>query len=100
MRGIQIKCEWAQKESPVSMNKLLIDELGKICSVLNIPSLKMISGAGHDSMNMAKHWPTGLIFIPSVNGISHHPDEYTKDEDIKNGITVLKELVLSIDNTS
>jgi len=54
----------------------------------------MPSGAGHDAMNMMKLCPTGLIFIPSVNGLSHHPDEFTSLEDILIGVDVLEEMVL------
>ena len=54
----------------------------------------MQSGAGHDAMNMTKLCPTGLIFIPSVDGLSHHPNEYTELDDILKGIDLLEEAVL------
>lgn len=50
----------------------------------------MDSGAGHDVMNMAKRWPSGLLFIPSVDGISHHPSEYTPLEYFVTGVEVLQ----------
>jgi len=59
----------------------------------------MFSGAGHDAMEMAKIVPTGLIFVPSHNGISHSKDEYTKDEDLSAGAQVLLEAVLKADQT-
>jgi acetylornithine deacetylase/succinyl-diaminopimelate desuccinylase-like protein len=54
----------------------------------------MPSGAGHDAMNMAKLCPVGLIFIPSVDGLSHHPNEFTDMDDILIGIDILEEAVL------
>ena len=45
-------------------------------------------------MNMARLGPVGLIFIPSVDGLNHHPEEYTDMEDILIGIDVLEEAVL------
>ena len=58
-------------------------------------SYKMMpSGAGHDAMNMVRLCPIGLIFIPSVNGLSHHPDEYTDMDDILIGIDVLEKIVI------
>lgn len=54
----------------------------------------MISGAGHDAMNMNKLCPVGLIFVPSVDGLSHHPNEYTDLDDIIMGIDILEEAVL------
>ncbi|SPY32754.1 hydrolase [Pasteurella canis] len=55
----------------------------------------MPSGAGHDAMHMAKLCPTGMIFVPSRDGISHNPLEFTKWEDIEAGIRVLQQVVLT-----
>ena len=49
----------------------------------------MHSGAGHDSQVIALHVPTGMLFVPSVKGISHNPAEYTEGEDLKAGIDML-----------
>ena len=58
----------------------------------------MPSGAGHDSQDMAMITPTGMIFVPSVGGISHSPKEFTSAEDMANGASVLFHTVLAIDN--
>ena len=58
----------------------------------------MPSGAGHDAQDMATITPTGMIFVPSVDGISHSPREYTSPEDMANGATVLLRTVLAIDD--
>jgi allantoate deiminase len=50
----------------------------------------MHSGAGHDSQIIAPRIPTGMIFVPSIKGISHNPAEDTKVEDISMGIETLK----------
>jgi hydantoinase/carbamoylase family amidase len=52
-------------------------------------SLLMNSGAGHDVMNMAKKWPSGLIFVPCKDGLSHHPDEHAALEDLEMGVELL-----------
>lgn len=64
---------------------------------LGLTSLLMPSGAGHDAQDMARIAPTGMIFVPSVGGISHSPKEFTKPEDIANGANVLLQTVLKID---
>jgi len=64
---------------------------------LDLTSLLMPSGAGHDAQNMAKIAPTGMIFVPSVGGISHSPKEYTRPEDMENGVNVLLHAILKID---
>ena len=57
----------------------------------------MPSGAGHDAQDMATIAPTGMIFVPSVDGISHSPREFTSPADMANGATVLLNTVLAID---
>jgi len=57
----------------------------------------MPSGAGHDAQHMAGIAPTGMIFVPSVAGISHSPKEYTTAEDMANGASVLLKTVLAVD---
>lgn len=57
----------------------------------------MPSGAGHDAQDMARIAPTGMIFVPSVGGISHSPKEFTKPEDMANGANVLLQTILKID---
>ena len=57
----------------------------------------MRSGAGHDAQDMAHIAPTGMIFVPSVNGISHSPKEFTSADDMANGASVLYRSVLKID---
>jgi N-carbamoyl-L-amino-acid hydrolase len=57
----------------------------------------MPSGAGHDAQDMTHIAPTGMIFVPSVGGISHSPKEYTSPADMANGANVLLRTVLAID---
>ncbi|MDB4160111.1 Zn-dependent hydrolase, partial [Flavobacteriaceae bacterium] len=57
------------------------------------------SGAGHDAQDMAVITPTGMIFVPSVGGISHAPDEYSSPEAIAKGVNVLLLSILSLDST-
>ena len=60
-------------------------------------SHSMPSGAGHDAQNMAALGPAGMIFVPSVNGISHSPVERTEDRDVVNGANVLLGALLRLD---
>jgi N-carbamoyl-L-amino-acid hydrolase len=66
---------------------------------LGLTSLLMPSGAGHDAQNLARIAPTGMIFVPSVGGISHSPKEYTRPEDMENGVNVLLHTILKIDQS-
>lgn len=57
----------------------------------------MPSGAGHDAQEMARLGPAGMIFIPSVGGISHSPKEYSRSEDIENGANILLHTLMKQD---
>jgi len=65
---------------------------------LGLSSRLMPSGAGHDAQDMTHIAPTGMIFVPSVKGISHSPKEFTTAVDMANGASVLLKTVLAIDD--
>jgi len=62
-----------------------------------LESVRMPSGAGHDAQMMAQLGPMGMIFVPSVGGVSHSPRELTTWEDCANGANVLLSAVLEMD---
>jgi N-carbamoyl-L-amino-acid hydrolase len=64
---------------------------------LGLTTKLMPSGAGHDAQDMARLGPVGMIFIPSVGGISHSPREFSHPEDIPNGANVLLHTLLTLD---
>jgi N-carbamoyl-L-amino-acid hydrolase len=66
---------------------------------LGMTTRVMPSGAGHDAQAMAQLGPMGMIFIPSIGGISHSPKEYSTAEDISRGANVLMGAVLLVDKT-
>jgi len=64
---------------------------------LGLSTKSMPSGAGHDAQDMARLGPVGMIFIPSVGGISHSPREFSHPADIGNGANVLLHTLLKLD---
>ena len=64
---------------------------------LSLTRQRMPSGAGHDAQEIARIAPMGMIFVPSVGGISHSPREFTQPEDITNGANVLLNAVVAAD---
>ena len=64
---------------------------------LGLTTRAMPSGAGHDAQEMARVGPAGMIFVPSVKGISHAPTEFTRPPDVENGANVLLQALLRID---
>jgi len=74
----------------------LIDDTARS---LGFTTKVMPSGAGHDAQEIARLGPVGMIFIPSIGGISHSPKEFSRPQDIENGANVLLQAVLAFDKT-
>jgi len=72
----------------------LIDETAKS---MGLSTKFLPSGAGHDAQEIAQLCPVGMIFVPSVGGISHSPKEFSRPEDIANGANVLLHTLLKLD---
>jgi beta-ureidopropionase / N-carbamoyl-L-amino-acid hydrolase len=58
--------------------------------------VRMPSGAGHDAQHVARVMPAAMLFVPSINGISHHWAENTSDEDIVLGACVFIDAIASV----
>lgn len=83
--------------APALTDKSLQELIGLKAKELGLSSKLMPSGAGHDAQEMANLGPIGMIFIPSVAGISHSPKEFSQPGDIENGANVLLGTVLGLD---
>jgi N-carbamoyl-L-amino-acid hydrolase len=81
---------------PESCSPELIATVTEAASDLGYSNRPMISGAVHDALMLAKYCPTGMIFVPSRNGISHNPAEYTSPEQLEAGANVLLHTVLKL----
>ncbi|MFJ8234221.1 Zn-dependent hydrolase [Ureibacillus sp. NPDC094379] len=84
------------EKKPNDLDKQLQEQIENVCNQNQIPFRYMMSGANHDCKSMASIVPSALIFIPSKDGISHHPDEFSSWEDIELGAQVYLETVLQL----
>ena len=88
---------------PLSSNKPALatpavqDAIGRASRAAGLETARLPSGASHDAAMMALLGPMGMIFVPSVGGISHSPKELTRWEDCANGANVLLNAVLEVD---
>jgi N-carbamoyl-L-amino-acid hydrolase len=78
-------------------DKNLQQSILKSAQNLGLSTKFMPSGAGHDSQNMARIAPIAMIFVPSIGGISHSHQEFTKSIDMANGANVLLNTILEVD---
>lgn len=88
--GVEIEIDCWLNEDPVPMADEMIELIENVCKEQKLNYRILHSGAGHDSQIIAKYVPTGMIFVPSIKGISHNPAEKTKLEDLQQGIEALK----------
>lgn len=82
--------------SPVSMSEDLTTLAYDYAQQSNLKSRYMYSGAGHDAQILGSAIPTCLLFVPSVKGVSHSPNEYTKQEDLQVGLDALKHVLYQL----
>ena len=80
----------------VRMDDDLTQHIEDAASRLEAPAMRMASGAGHDAMHLARHVPTGMLFIPSIGGRSHDTAEDSAEADIVLGAQVLAGAVQSV----
>ena len=82
---------------PAPTNLRIRELISDAAKDLRLTTRLMPSGAGHDAQDMARLTDVGMIFVPSVNGISHSPKEFSRPQDIANGANVLLHALLKLD---
>lgn len=87
--GLRVDLDWDPVVSAAPMHETIRRAVRESADELGFSSRDIASGAGHDSQNLATLAPTGMIFVPSVNGRSHTPAELTRDADVVRGAAVL-----------
>ena len=85
-------------DKPLKFPEKVVSKIESFTKELNIDFMRLPSGAGHDARYLHYFCPTGMIFIPCKNGISHSPSESVKKEDLVAGTQVLAETVWNYAN--
>ena len=85
-------------EWEVNLNEDMKKTIEESCKELNYSYKYMVSGAGHDANPVSKITPSGMIFIPSKDGISHSPDEWSDWGDVEKGANVLLNTLMKVDS--
>ena len=75
--------------APVAFPSTLVDQIERVTRALGLPSRRLLSGAGHDAMNVAGLVDTGMVFVASRDGISHNEAEFSAPNDLAAGARVL-----------
>lgn len=95
-RGLRFESTVKMDEPTVPMDQRLTTLMADAIEAAGLPSKLMPSGAGHDAMIMAGRMPTAMLFLRSPGGLSHHPDETVREEDVRAAIRVGEEFLQRI----
>ena len=95
-RGLSYTIEPIAQDHPVAMHPAMIREIEEAVKFVGVDYMTMQSGAGHDAMHWTEVAPTGMIFIPCRDGISHNPAEFAAINDIVVGAEVLENVIKNI----
>lgn len=98
-RGTEWRFAERAPSTPAMSDAGVRDTIAAAAEGLGLRHRRMPSGAGHDAQNLARIGPMGMIFVPSVGGISHAPQEFTRAEDVTHGVNVLLQTILGLDQT-
>jgi beta-ureidopropionase / N-carbamoyl-L-amino-acid hydrolase len=80
----------------VAFDLEIVKKIERSAQMLSQPIRRMTSGAGHDAQMMARICPAAMIFVPSIDGVSHNPAENTEPEHLILGANVLLKTVLAL----
>ena len=94
--GVEIDTKWVARFEPVVFDPRVVALVESNASALGLSVRRMPSGAGHDAQILAGVCPAGMVFVPSVKGISHNPAEHTEPDDLVAGANVLLNTVVAL----
>jgi N-carbamoyl-L-amino-acid hydrolase len=95
--GTSFAIQPRQSVAGIRTDEGLCKTISQAAEELGLTTRHMPSGAGHDAQKLASICPTGMIFVPSVDGVSHSTREYTHSDDVARGANVLLQAVLKAD---
>jgi beta-ureidopropionase / N-carbamoyl-L-amino-acid hydrolase len=94
--NLTLAIEPVAQVAPAMMDATLMQQLEAAADQLGLTHTRLFSFAGHDAQSMRACVPTAMLFVPSVKGISHHPDEFTHPEAVINGANLLLQTIRNL----
>jgi N-carbamoyl-L-amino-acid hydrolase len=94
--GLKLEIRHLDSTAPAPMDKGVQAAIAGACEMLSLGYLPLPSGAGHDAQCLAPVCPTGMIFLPSIDGFSHSAREFTRWEDCVHGANALLHTALTL----
>ncbi|MEM0906796.1 MAG: Zn-dependent hydrolase [Pseudomonadota bacterium] len=95
-RGVEIEIRKIWRKDPVTFSPSVVDAVEAAAVANAVPYRRMISGAGHDAFYLGSTCPTGMIFVPCADGISHNEEESATMSDCGAGTQVLLDTIIRL----
>jgi len=96
--GVALRHRSLARFDPVAFDPLVTGLVQQHGDALGLSTMRMPSGAGHDAQMLARVCPAGMIFVPSVDGLSHNVREFTEPADLVRGAQLLMRVAVSLAN--
>jgi len=93
---VRVESRSLARFEPVEFDERVVERIELLAEKTGLSTKRMPSGAGHDAQMMARICPTGMIFVPSLDGISHNPAEHTDEKDLIAGAQLLSDTMLAL----
>ncbi|MCD7836372.1 MAG: hydantoinase/carbamoylase family amidase, partial [Lachnospiraceae bacterium] len=93
-RGVSVVIEEENNDIPLTCDSTIREMLKQACGKRQLEYMELVSGPFHDSLFVGRFAPAAMIFVPSLNGISHSPKEWTDYEDLAKGADVLTDTLV------
>jgi N-carbamoyl-L-amino-acid hydrolase len=97
-RGVEVAVKSLSATEPVVASDEVRAAMAEALSQIGLESLSLPSWAGHDTVQMARLGPVGMLFVPSAGGRSHCPEEWTSPEQLESGVNALLATILVLDS--
>lgn len=96
LRGVTVHARLQSEQKAVPMDHALVQHLHQAAGRAGFATQSMFSGAGHDAMILAPHVPTTMLFVRSPSGLSHHPDETVREQDVEAALATVLNFLLHL----
>ena len=96
LRGVTVHARLQSEQKAVPMDHALVQHLHQAAGRAGFATQSMFSGAGHDAMILAPHVPTAMLFVRSPGGLSHHPSEDVREQDVEAALATVLNFLLHL----
>jgi len=97
-RGVTVRARELSRQAAVAMDARVVEAIAGAVEAAGIPVHRMVSGAGHDAMILAAKVPSGMLFVRTPGGLSHHPEETVLAADVQAAVDAMMRVLKRLES--